>query len=282
MAAREPELTAADFFHLTAAEYDQPLHEGFYRRAAAELLGMIPAGLAADAILEVGAGSGFATTLLRERFPEAGIVALEPSLGMLARGSSKTAGVEWTCRPLSDMAGGRFDLVTAFMSFHWLDPREQEMLFGLAVGGVLALALPVSGGTGAGFSDETGRGGGTGAGSQTSIGAETASSGNTALLELTRLLGGACCWRRSVRRAAAVESRLRNHFPHVAQRGLGIHENYASGRELADSLYIRGVLHALFAARAPEAREILAVKFPGETGFRWDIELLVASNRNNP
>ena len=280
MAARKPELTAADFFQLMAAEYDQPLHEGFYRRVAAELLGMIPAGLPADAILEVGAGSGFATTLLRERFPMAGIVALEPSPEMMARGSSKAAGVEWTCRPLSDKAGGRFDLVTAFMSFHWLDPREQEMLIGLAVGGMLALALPVTGGTG--FADEAGRGGGTDAGDQTCSGAETAACGNAALLELTRLLGGARCWPRSVRRAAAVESRLRNHFPQVTRRGLGIRENYASGREFADSLYIRGVLHALFAARAPEAREILAGKFPGGTGFRWDIELLVASSRDNP
>ncbi|MHB8160459.1 MAG: class I SAM-dependent methyltransferase [Thermoleophilia bacterium] len=258
MAAREPELTAADFFQRTAGEYDQPLHEAFYRRVAANLIEMIPAGIAADDILEVGAGSGFATTLLQERFPRAGIVALEPSPRMLARGSSKTAGVEWRCQPLSDMAGSRFDLVTAFMSFHWLGPREQEILFELGMEGMLALALPVTGGTG--------------------FGEGTAGGGNTALLELTRLLVVARRWPRSVRRATAVESRLRKHFPQVTRRGIGIHEKYANGRELADSLYVRGALHALFAAEAPQAREILAGKFPAGTAFRWDIKLLVATS----
>lgn len=263
MAAREPELTAADFFHRAAGEYDQPLHEGFYQRVAAELLGMIPAGLASDAILDVGAGTGFATVLLRERFPEAEITALEPSPGMLARGSYRAEGVNWTCRPLSDIAGSHFNLVTAFMSFHWLDPWEQEIVLGLAEDGALALALPVTGGSG--FSDQISR-----------------DHGNAALLELIRLAGGVRCWPRYVRRGATVESRLRKHFPQVTRRGLCIRENYASGQEFADSLYIRGVLHALFASGAPGAREILAGKFPGGTSFRWDIELLAASSRDVP
>ena len=275
MAARKPELTAADFFQLMAAEYDQPLHEGFYRRVAAELLGMIPAGLAADAILEVGAGSGFATTLLRERFPMAGIVALEPSPEMMARGSSKAAGVEWTCRPLSDKAGGRFDLVTAFMSFHWLDPRERNANRA-GRGGMLALALPVTGGTG--FADEAGRGGGTDAGDQTCSGAETAACGNAALLELTSAGRGTVL---AAERGRAPRSNPGYEiiFP-SDRRGLGIRENYASGREFADSLYIRGSCTPC--SRPERRREILAGKFPGGTGFRWDIEVAGGLQPDNP
>lgn len=253
MAQTELKLSPADFYGHVACEYDQPHHGRFYRRVAAELAGRIPADAPVGSILEVGSGTGFATEVFRRRYPDADITALEPSPEMLWRARDKVSGVNWRCGPLSGFSGGGFDLVLASMSYHWLDAAEREKLMGLAENGMLALALPVTGGHGA-------------------------CDGNLALRKLSFRLGGRRNWPRETRRIAGITPLLRSCFSDARIYSLNIREEHENKQELAQSLYARGALYALFEEDAGPARNLLAAGDGGRVGFNWTIGLIVAGN----
>ncbi len=236
------------FFNAVAAAYDRPFHERFYRFVAAALAARLPGELEVETMLEVGAGAGFATRVFQDRFPEVRIAALEPAAKMLARGKSRLPGVDWLCRPLAAMPSASFDLVLSSMSYHWLDRRERQKIKALASGGVLALALPLSGGA--------------------------EKSGNLALKRiLFRLRSGN--WPGPARRPRKVAANIRRQFQDVDFSELIIDEEYESCHDLSRSLVERGAMRSLFGEQAAMAASQLAA-VAGRADFRWTIGLFVA------
>ena len=260
MAERQPQLNPAAFYSRVAGNYHQPPHRRFYSRVAAKLLARVPHDIKARSILEVGAGTGFATRAIREHFPEAGLTALEPAEEMLRRGKEEVPEADWVCCPLSDFPETGFDLVVASMSYHWLDASEREKLIRLAADGLLALAVPVSGAGGS---------------------LEGDLDGNRALKETARRFSGAGNWQRSVRREGEVAGPLRASFTEVRTFTRRLSEDYEDWARLASSLHARGVFYALFNGRTPAAMaEFISAGQSGgrDAAFGWDICLLVAGN----
>lgn len=256
MAERQPQLNPAAFYSRVAGDYHQPPHRRFYHHVAAELLARVPRDIKARSILEVGAGTGFATRAIRERFPGAGITALEPAPEMLSRGKEGVPDADWVCCSLSDFPETGFDLVVASMSYHWLDEAEREKVVRLAADGVLALAVPVSGAGGS-------------------------LDGNRALKETARRFNGAGNWPRSVRRKSEVAGPLERCFGNVKAFTHRLSEDYEDWEGLAVSLHARGVFYALFDGRTPAAMaEFTSAGHGGgrDAAFGWDICLLVAGN----
>lgn len=272
-------LRPSDFFDLAAEAYNQKFHEKFYRRIGTELIAKIPSSLQAASILEIGAGTGFTTSLLKERFSHSRITALDPSPEMLKKGRSKLPNVKWINRNLSEFADetfsqhsdafpgtgrtsgrpdndagehGAFDLIVSSMAYHWLNDCEREELIKLAANGALALALPVTDGS--------------------------PSQGNMAVINLIRGLGIAPQWPRHARRPSSMRAHLEKHFSQVIFYRLNIHEEYENTEELAGSLYDRGVLFALFSDRAVHAKEMLASQKVTNIAFNWTIGLFMATN----
>lgn len=249
-------LKPAEVFQQTAAAYDTPPHGAFYRRVADELIARIPPAFSPRSILEVGAGTGFTTSRLRERFPAAKITALEPSEAMLERGRRKMIdGVTWKCQKLSDESEGRFDLVVSSMSFHWLDAAEREKIVELASAGLLAMAVPITGGS--------------------------RLSGNLACIELVRRLrthdrGDERHWHRQIRHPSRLISLLENKFQRLTFERIGIIEEYKNAQELAQNLGTRGALYALFEEKSELAGCLLTSLMNEKTAFRWDVGLFVA------
>ncbi len=238
----------AAFFDAAAAAYDQPFHEQFYGRVAAELAARLPAGLAVDNLLEAGAGTGFATQVLQDHFPGAQITALEPSPRMLARGKRRLPGAEWICLPLDGMTPGSFDLVIASMSYQWLNGRERQKIVKLAAGGALALALPLS--------------------------RHSNKNGNRTLRKIVFQMRGGN-WPRQARRPRAVEASLRQCFQKLEFGSIAIDEEYENCQNLCRSLLERGAMHSLFGDRVETAAAALAAE-SGGADFSWTIGLFVA------
>lgn len=248
------------FYDSVAGDYDAPEHERFYRKIACALLKLIQDDFKARSVLEIGAGSGFATLLLRERFSSAIITALEPSQSMLARAERKLDCVSWRLQKLADFDGSsEFDLIFCSMAGHWLSAMEWVKLLDLSKSSRLALAIPIS--------DRY---------------IEKA-TGNEALRKVLRKVRSRPIWPKDVRVGERILARIEKWFSNVHTENLVFTESFSRTGMLADALYSRGVLVALCGEEASVAKSLLeeceAVKDatePHRIGFNWAFKLIIA------
>ena len=253
---------ARDFYELNAAAYNSDFNRKFYERIAKALVAEVEDTAVSGAVLEVGAGTGFATAVLRERYPRAEITALEPSGTMAVRGRAYVPQADWVEKPLNGFHWKRTGLVFASMSYHWLTRPERSALTAAAADGVLALAVAVT------DRPEDGE--------ETEL-PENAADGNRALKRLVYRLRPSVSWSRADRRARAVTDELEDGFREVTREYVTFDETFDSGSELIDTLNNRGSLLALFSSRREEARRELARTFDleGPATFRWRVALIV-------
>ena len=132
-------------FDAVAAQYDaaRPGYPPALFDAVEELTGR---ALSGSRVIDVGAGTGIATRLLRERGAQ--VTAVEPGIRMAAQLRSTLPDIPLV-RGLGDalpLADGCADLVTYAQSWHWTDPARSvpEALRVLRPGGALALWWNVS------------------------------------------------------------------------------------------------------------------------------------------
>jgi trans-aconitate methyltransferase len=247
-----------DFYDRHAGRYDQPVHQRFYQRVAADLIHRIPVEIEIGSILEVGAGTGFATLELRKRYPRARMVCLEPSAQMLDRAVAKNIPrVDWRCCRLGQLEPAPFDLVFSSMAYHWLDETERKKLAALAKSKILAIALPI-------------------------IDMEAYSNGNLALKQLLYRLKAKPAWQKDTRRNDRAADSLRARFECLSAHRSDLKEEFDSAGQMAEVLYERGVLPALFGQRAAEARERLpsVCDRTGPLRFTWPLSLMVAQSNS--
>ncbi len=255
---------ARDFYNEQADDYDQPGNSAFYEAIAGALVGRL-GSQTFQRILEVGAGTGFATTVLRDQSPRASITALEPAQAMAARGRKRVPEAHWVEQSLLEHDGSGYDLVFASMAYHWLDSSERVRLNQLAADGILALALAVTD-------------------PQDSDQSETASAltqnGNILLRRLAYRLRPAISWSRTARRSGLVIEELESAFASVERTYLTFTETFQTGDEYVNTLSHRGSLLALFSSRADEAHRELssAVDQSSPASFKWRVALIIARN----
>jgi trans-aconitate methyltransferase len=246
---------ATTFYEEVAGEYSTPIHRAFYRDIAEKLLETIPP-CPIESILEIGSGSGYATTKISDRYPRARIVALEPSAAMSSHAQIATPNVYPLCKTLSDMPGENFNLVFASMSYHWLDREEREKAMALGKNGMLAVALPVTDSrAGSALAQALGR-------------------------ELFKFRGDNN-WPKRVRRENAVLADLKDQFKMVNVSDLNIRETFENTADLVDCLYVRGALFSLFGNQAKTVAGELkrrSKETSGNIEFFWSIKLITARN----
>ncbi|MFH1148663.1 MAG: methyltransferase domain-containing protein [Pseudomonadota bacterium] len=100
-------------------------------------------------ILDIGCGTGISTSEIRKKFPKAEIIALDESFPMLAVAKEKEIGRSAIFRHDQvrnvTRLPGRFDMILAGMSFHWLCSADRLAIRdALHENGILAMSFPLS------------------------------------------------------------------------------------------------------------------------------------------
>jgi SAM-dependent methyltransferase len=252
---REAKLTPAlNIYETKAAAYDSPVNRWFYGHIAKELCRTTAKCGVPRRIIEVGAGTGIATKVLRWQFPGTPILATDSSPAMLAIAQAKgIPGVQTACLCAEEVRqlNQKFDLVFGNICYHWF-PKGTANRLGeaLSPGGLLAFSIPVTGG------DKL--------------------PGNRLLSDIYREIG-----RRSGRTGQRLPSlpflaREFRDFSICCYRTLTMHECH-SPRLFAELLRTRGSWTYLFGEQGPVAEEIwLARTFTREwIALAWHIALVV-------
>lgn len=137
-------------FSAAAPTYDR--HVGAQARAADALMALVPRGLRPARILEIGCGTGLLTGRLLERFPDAGIDAVDLSERMVHQARARvgdTPRARWFAADAAHFqAAERYPLVVSNASLHWMTPLRDgftHLLRLLDDGGVMVFAVMVRG-----------------------------------------------------------------------------------------------------------------------------------------
>ena len=114
-------------------------------RPAIDLLNRIDVDDPAD-IVDLGAGAGNVTRMLKERWPDARVTGVDDSQEMLDKAAAVAPEIRWE---RADLASWRplkpTDIIYSNAALHWLDGHERlfpALLSSVAPGGVLAVQLP--------------------------------------------------------------------------------------------------------------------------------------------
>ncbi len=114
-------------------------------RPAIDLLNRIDVDDPAD-IVDLGAGAGNVTRMLKERWPDARVTGVDDSQEMLDKAAAVAPEIRWE---RADLASWRplkpTEIIYSNAALHWLDGHERlfpALLSSVAPGGVLAVQLP--------------------------------------------------------------------------------------------------------------------------------------------
>ncbi len=114
-------------------------------RPAAELLARINYPNPTS-VLDLGCGPGTVTALLRRRWPDAAITAVDHDAAMLGRAADVVPDVEFVDADIRSFSpSSEFDVVYSNATLHWLDDHENlfpRLMSWLGPHGVLAVQMP--------------------------------------------------------------------------------------------------------------------------------------------
>ena len=246
------------FYEQIADDYNEPLHEKFYAQIARNLISNISNIRPINKILEVGAGTGFSTSLIRKQFPEAEIIAIEPSRSMLLAAQTKTRNINWIAQAFADyLPDHKYDLVFSSMAAHWLSLYEWQKLIALCDNSILALSLPSI--------------------DNRELVSEQA---NKALRKVVFKLRGSNNWSRQSRNLSPLLSRMDKFSSRIDDRDLLIKERYTDADKLVNSLYHRGVFMALFGDKSEAAKKMFLgvlneISRSESFAFNWAFKLVI-------
>ena len=115
---------------------------GHRLRPAVDLLMRIP-DFNVRCIADLGAGAGNVTRLLKERWPDAAVTAVEGSAEMVAAGKKVAPGIEWLQQDLASWhPAERYDLIYSNAALHWLPDHARlfpSLMQNVEPGGLLAV-----------------------------------------------------------------------------------------------------------------------------------------------
>lgn len=115
-------------------------------RPAVDLVGRIDV-VAPRRVVDLGCGPGNSTAVVRSRWPDAEIVAVDSDAEMIEVATQSDATVEWVQANVAEWRpGGKFDVVFSNAMLQWLPDHASAVprLFqALAAGGALAFQTPV-------------------------------------------------------------------------------------------------------------------------------------------
>ena len=118
---------------------------GHRLRPALDLLLRIP-DFPARTVADLGAGAGNVTKLLKERWPDADVTAVEGSAEMVAAGKKAAPEVDWLHADLSAWTPAKkFDVIYSNAALHWLPAHDKlfpKLIDCVAPGGILAVQMP--------------------------------------------------------------------------------------------------------------------------------------------
>ncbi len=103
--------------HRAASAYDAAAD--VQREAAAELARLLPES-APQRVLEIGCGTGLFTALLQQRYPDAGITAIDPVAPMLAVAQQRVPRAQFCCLRAEQIDPAvRYPLIVSASTLHW-------------------------------------------------------------------------------------------------------------------------------------------------------------------
>ncbi len=118
---------------------------GHRLRPAVDLLMRVPE-VRLHRVADLGAGAGNVTRLLKERWPDAAVTAVEGSAEMVAAGMKAAPDIDWR---LEDLASWRpahtYDLIYSNAALHWLPDHAAlfpSLMEKVEPGGILAVQMP--------------------------------------------------------------------------------------------------------------------------------------------
>lgn len=234
------------FYNQVAQTYEN-FNKHFYQKIAAGLLALIPIETPINSILEIGAGTGFATLLIKNSYPQAKITALEPSESMLNIAKQKISGVNWKLQSFEEFVPQtKPDLIFCSMAAHWLTTSEWQKLISLSKNSTIALALP-------------------------SVRKNSEVRANQILKKILFKLKTKSLWAKESRNLKAIAA--------SKVKKLTFSEQYSDNKKLVESLYNRGVFLALFGQQAIAAKNLFYEKLekesPNQAIFDWSFKLII-------
>ena len=118
---------------------------GHRLRPALDLLMRIP-DFSVRSVADLGAGAGNVTKLIKERWPDAAVVAVEGSAEMVAAGKKAAPEVEWLHQDLGSWRPAHhYNLIYSNATLHWLPDHVTlfpSLMKQVEPGGVLAVQMP--------------------------------------------------------------------------------------------------------------------------------------------
>ena len=112
-------------FSKYALTYDR--YAGVQYEAAKQLTDMLPEN--ARNILDIGCGTGILTKMLKDKYNDSAICAIDISQEMISVAKNKVKDVDYIVADAEEISGGKtYDLITSNASLQWLKGLEKAML----------------------------------------------------------------------------------------------------------------------------------------------------------